>query len=181
MTMSTDPTTDRQSRRILGHLRERQEDMVHVLMRLAEAESPSVVPESQQQVQQILTESLQGIGFEVRHFRGRSSGGNLLATPASRRRGQPIQLLVGHCDTVWPLGTVSHMPVCREEGRLFGPGVFDMKGGLVQMLYALGALRELELEPAVAPVVFINSDEEIGSGESTHHIRRLARIADRAF
>jgi glutamate carboxypeptidase len=73
------------------------------------------------------------------------------------------------------------MPLEMGEGVLRGPGVYDMKAGLVQMVYALQALQELRVEPMVSPVVFINSDEEIGSHESTPHIRRLARIADRAF
>jgi len=90
-------------------------------------------------------------------------------------------LLLGHCDTVWPLGTLQKMPLEMSEGVMRGPGVYDMKAGLVQMLYALQALHVLHLEPSVTPLVFINSDEEIGSSESTRYIRRLARLADRAF
>jgi glutamate carboxypeptidase len=82
---------------------------------------------------------------------------------------------------VWPLGTLQEMPLGIGEGVMRGPGVYDMKAGLVQMLYALQALRALYLEPSVTPLVFINSDEEIGSHESTPYIRRLARITDRAF
>ena len=73
------------------------------------------------------------------------------------------------------------MPVEVGNGVIRGPGVYDMKGGLVQMVFALRALRELDLEPAVTPVVFINSDEEVGSKESARHIRRLARVAERVF
>jgi glutamate carboxypeptidase len=92
-----------------------------------------------------------------------------------------MQLLLGHCDTVWPVGTLQEMPIEIGSEVMRGPGVYDMKAGLVQMLYALRALRALQLEPPATPVVFVNSDEEIGSHESTLHIRRLARIADRAF
>jgi glutamate carboxypeptidase len=98
-----------------------------------------------------------------------------------RVRQQSAQLLLGHCDTVWPLGTLQEMPLQMEEGVMRGPGVYDMKAGLVQMLYALQALHTLHLEPSVTPLVFINSDEEIGSSESTPHIRRLARLVERAF
>jgi glutamate carboxypeptidase len=73
------------------------------------------------------------------------------------------------------------MPLETGEGVMRGPGVYDMKAGLVQMIYALQALHALQLEPSVTPVVFINSDEEIGSDDSTRYIRRLARTADRAF
>jgi glutamate carboxypeptidase len=73
------------------------------------------------------------------------------------------------------------MPVERRDGRLHGPGVYDMKAGLVQAIFALETLRRLELEPSVTPIVFINSDEEIGSGDSAHQIHRLSRVADRAL
>ena len=92
-----------------------------------------------------------------------------------------MQLLLGHCDTVWPPGTLKKMPVDFEDDVVKGPGVYDMKGGLAQMVFALRALHDLDLEPTVAPVVFVNSDEEVGSPDSTRHIRRLARVAQRAF
>ena len=62
-----------------------------------------------------------------------------------------------------------------------GPGVFDMKGGITQIVFALSALNALGLEPQVTPVVFANSDEEIGSRESTRYIARLAKAVNRAF
>ena len=73
------------------------------------------------------------------------------------------------------------MPVLREGGILRGPGVFDMKGGLVLMLAALQALQALQLKPALSPVVLINSDEEIGSPESTRWIKRLAQAVERVW
>lgn len=73
------------------------------------------------------------------------------------------------------------MPVEVKDGVITGPGVYDMKGGLAQIVFALRALRDLCVNPPLTPVVFVNSDEEIGSRESTRHIRRLARVAERAF
>jgi glutamate carboxypeptidase len=92
-----------------------------------------------------------------------------------------VQLLVGHSDTVWPLGTLSEMPFEVEDNVVRGPGVFDMKGGLVQMIFALSALRDARVDPAVVPIVFVNSDEEQGSPTSQRPLRRLARCAHRAF
>ncbi len=99
----------------------------------------------------------------------------------ARRRGAPGQLLLGHCDTVWPLGSLERMPVGIHDGRLAGPGVYDMKGGLVQGIFALRALRDLGLEPPVEPAFLINSDEEIGSPESLPRIEALARRVRRVF
>ena len=73
------------------------------------------------------------------------------------------------------------MPFTIEGDLVKGPGVFDMKGGLVQLVLALRALAQLGLEPTVTPVIFLNSDEEIGSRESTRYITALAQRAERAF
>jgi glutamate carboxypeptidase len=90
-------------------------------------------------------------------------------------------MLVGHTDTVWPVGTVERMPVSLDGNVLRGPGAFDMKGGLTQMVFALRAIHELGLDLSVSPVVFVNSDEEVGSFESARWIRMLARRSDRAM
>lgn len=90
-------------------------------------------------------------------------------------------LLVGHFDTVWPLGTLETMPfVMYDDGRVTGPGIFDMKGGLVQGFWAIRALREVTGH--VPPVVFLcNSDEEIGSPSSRDIIEQEARLSSAAF
>ena len=155
--------------------------MTRFLERLALAESPSSYPERQEEVLTILSEALAELGYRVHRVPGRRSGGHLYARLHKRGFGGPVQLLLGHCDTVWPPGTCDEMPVEVGDGVVRGPGVYDMKGGLAQMVFALRALRALGLEPSVAPVIFVNSDEELGSRESTHHIRRLARVAERAF
>lgn len=166
---------------LVAYLRHCLPDMVALVQQFVALESPSTAPESQLPVLQLLTDTLQHCGYDTRRIPGRLTGGHVLARPRQRRRPQPIQLLLGHCDTVWPVGTLKDMPLELDEGIMRGPGVYDMKAGIVQMLYALRALQTLHLEPTVMPVVLINSDEEIGSRESTPHIRRLARIADRAF
>jgi glutamate carboxypeptidase len=173
--------TDHESRRILSYLQDRRQDMVDLLQRLALAESPSDNPAAVAQVLAMLTSELEQGGLSVRRFPGRGSAGTLFARPRERREPSRLQLLVGHCDTVWPIGTVRQMPVGVEGDIFRGPGVFDMKGGLVQMLYALRAVKDLGLRPPADIVVVINSDEEIGSPDSTPLIRRLARRAIRAF
>ncbi len=173
--------TDAPGEAILGHLEGEKEEMTELLRELVRSESPTTEPDTQGHVMDLLSWSLEEVGYRVRHFPGVATGGQLLIRPAQRRPGRPFQLLVGHTDTVWPLGTLNEMPILVEDGIMRGPGAFDMKGGLVQMVYALRTLAELDLEPAVTPVVFVNSDEEIGSPESEDRIRRLAARADRAF
>ncbi len=173
--------TDDETGRVVGYLRERREDMLGLLERLARAESPSDNPGATAAVLGMLRAELERAGLTVRHFRGRVSAGTLFARPRERGGVAPVQMLVGHCDTVWPVGTVARMPVRVEGETLLGPGVFDMKGGLVQMLYALRAVKDLGLRPPAACVAVINSDEEVGSPDSTPLIRRLARRAARAF
>jgi glutamate carboxypeptidase len=155
--------------------------MVDLLQRLVLVESPSDNPAAVAPVLTMLESELKQSGMSVRRFPGRASAGMLFGRPCERNVRSPLQLLIGHCDTVWPVGTIQQMPV-RVEGELLrGPGVFDMKGGLVQMIYALRAVKDLRLRPPADFIVVINSDEEIGSPDSTHLIRRLARRAVRAF
>ena len=167
--------------RVRTYLEAEREHMIALLERLVNAESPSSMPEAQNEVLALLDAELTVLDFATTRIYGRTTGGYLYARPEDRRHGAPYQILLGHCDTVWPLGTIQQVPFSVERGVARGPGVFDMKGGLVQMIFALRAVRELGLEPAVTPVVLINSDEEIGSHESGAQIRRLARRADRAL
>ncbi|NNF59175.1 MAG: M20 family metallopeptidase [Rhodothermaceae bacterium] len=152
-----------------------------LLRRLVEIESPSTEPQRQLACLDVLATELDRLGFACRHLLGRTTGGQLYARPAPRSKAQPVQLLLGHADTVWPAGTLQSMPLVEREGRLHGPGVFDMKGGLTQMLLALDTLDALGLDPPATPVVFVNTDEEIGSFESMHWVERLARCAARTF
>jgi glutamate carboxypeptidase len=166
---------------VSAYLHRNRPALVEFLKRLVLAESPSTHPEAQDEVLGIISEALAELGYAVRRLPGRSSGGHLYARPEQRERHAPVQVLLGHCDTVWPLGTLEEMPVAVADGVIRGPGVYDMKCGLAQMVFALRVLRDLDLETPVTPVVFINSDEEVGSKESARHIRRLARVAERAF
>jgi glutamate carboxypeptidase len=168
-------------REILGHLIGRKGDFVGFLKQLTLAESPSVVSSAQEPVQRIIAERLRNLGFHTLAIAGQHHGGNLYARPEHRMRGAPSQLLLGHYDTVWPIGTLREMPFEVEDNVVRGPGVYDMKGGITQIVFALEAIRHFGLDPAIVPVVFANSDEEIGSRESTRHIRRLAARMNRVF
>lgn len=168
-------------RAVLEQARSHKADILDQLRRLCLLETPTDVPESQEAAHAVVSGILHDLGYRVRMIRGRGCGRHLLAAPADRPTGHPIQLLVGHTDTVWPVGTLVDMPVKVQDGSLFGPGAFDMKSGVVLILFALKVLAELGLEAPATPVIFINSDEETGSPDSKRHVRRLARCARRAF
>lgn len=167
--------------RLLDYLHSRQQEMIDLLEQLVKAESPSNIPESQQQVMSLLTKNLQKKGYQVSHLSGKQTGGQLFAKPHNRVPHQPLQLILGHCDTVWNLGTLAKMPLYQKGDKMYGPGIYDMKAGLVQMIFALEAIQALEIAPKVTPVIFINSDEEIGSIESKQRINRLAKKMNRVF
>jgi glutamate carboxypeptidase len=167
--------------RILEYLAQSEGEIIELLRKLVLAESPSDVPAAQERPLSLILETLRSLDYTVELIPGRQSGGHLLARPANLAVGSDRQLLLGHCDTVWPIGTLKKMPFVVEDNQIKGPGVYDMKGGLVQMLFALRALHELDLKPALAPIVLVNSDEEIGSPESSTHIEALAVEAQRVF
>lgn len=167
--------------RILEHLQAHEEELIDLCGELVEIESPSPDPGATRQMLDRLTKELDHLGYRYRMSRPDKSGGYLYARPAGRPHHRPRQLLVGHVDTVWPLGTLANRPWLVEDGVAHGPGVFDMKASVVQILFALRAVEALGLDPPAVPLVVFNSDEEIGSRESTSAIDRLSRIASRAF
>lgn len=165
----------------MDHLRDRRGELLEVLRALTLAESPSDEPSTQHEVRELIAARLQELDYRVRRIPGRGTGGMLFAAPARRRRGRPCQLILGHYDTVWPSGTLDTMPFTVEGDTVRGPGVYDMKAGIVQATLALGVLRDFGVDPPLTPVLFFNSDEEIGSIESVRYIHRLARCVDRVF
>ena len=169
------------AQRVLEHLRGEQAAMTALLEELVLMETPSTEPASQAPIRARLKAEFEDIGYRVRLIPGRDTGGQVFAGPERRAHRQPAQLMLGHCDTVWPVGSLVTMPLVREENQLRGPGVYDMKAGLVEMVFALRAIAALDLEPEVAPLCFINSDEEIGSRESTRYVRALAQCVDRCM
>ena len=178
-TLPTDPP-DLFSATVLAAVRRERTRFVSLLVELASVESPTEDVEGQRRVQAILRRELESLDFQVSLRSADGFADHFLARPRGGSSG-PTQLLVGHCDTVWPLGTLADMPVVVENGRVRGPGTFDMKSGLAQAVVALRTLRTLGRTPSVAPVLFVNTEEEVGSPTSRRPIAELARDASRAI
>ncbi|MDH3490523.1 MAG: M20 family metallopeptidase [Gammaproteobacteria bacterium] len=167
--------------RILDYVKGRSSSLTALVKALVEAESPSAQPEIHDEVRRVLRLALADVGYDSRETGVPEKPRHVFAVPANRPKGRPSQLLLGHFDTVWPVGTLHSRPFSIDGNTIRGPGTFDMKGGLAQIILALGAIRDLGLEVPVVPVVFVNADEEIGSRTSTRYIRWLAQHADRAL
>lgn len=166
---------------ILAYFKARNDTMVDFLENLIRYESPSSSPKAQQELLEFLENKLKSLGYFTNYVPGIKTGGYLYARPLHRDRKKPIQLLLGHCDTVWERNTLAKMPISKKNGKMTGPGIYDMKAGLTQLIFSLQAIQKMSLTTYLNPVILINSDEEIGSRESQHIIKRLAKISDRAF
>ena len=114
---------------VLAFLRERAEEALSLAESLVAVESPSRDPATHPGAFAILETQLAGMGFARRFVKDATGRRHLLARPGRRVRRRPLQLLLGHIDTVWPVGTLSSMPLHRDDRRLAGPGTYDMKVG----------------------------------------------------
>jgi glutamate carboxypeptidase len=165
---------------ILSWLESRREEMLSLLQQLVEHESPSTNKTAVDGLGKKLARELEVSGATVRIIEAGEFGNHLLAEVAGKEQDAQI-LVIGHMDTVWDVGTLDDMPFRIEEGRCHGPGVFDMKAGLVQVLFAVRALRETGRESSARVVILINSDEEMGSPSSRPLIEEQARGSRAAF
>ena len=153
--------------------------MVRLLRRLVEIESPSHEKSAVDRMAAAIAAEWKRRRARVSLIRQRERGNQVRAELSfCRGRSKGQILLLGHLDTVYPLGTLKRMHFHVSQGRAFGPGAFDMKGGLAIALFAADALRALRIEPRKKIVVLCTSDEEIGSGASRRMIEAEARRSD---
>ena len=158
---------------VLRWLTARQHEMVEQVRKLVTRESPTHDKAACDALCHHLAEQFRDLGGKVRVHRQRTAG-NHLQVDFSGPKGQKPLLLLGHFDTVYDLGTLKTMPWCERGGKLCGPGVFDMKSGIVQMMYALRALREVGGGLPRPVTVWLVSDEETGSDSSRSMTEKLA-------
>jgi len=151
---------------ILAFTRARQGAIIETIRQMVEVESPSDDRAAVNRQVDLLCDMLSGEAKLTRK-KGGVYGDHLLVEfrlPGRKKSGQILAL--GHTDTVYPLGILKTMPWREADGRLWGPGVLDMKGGVTFFIYAMRALRELEIPVASKVVLQLNSDEEVGSHSS---------------
>jgi glutamate carboxypeptidase len=153
--------------------------MIELARELVECESPTGDRAALDRFVDLMADTMAPLAA-VRKPAGGPYGKHLVCDirlPRRRKpRDKPAQILVlGHSDTVWPAGTLGTMPFRSEEGRLWGPGVLDMKGGLVLFVFAVHVLRELEIPVAARVRLQLNSDEEVGSPSSRALTEKNAR------
>lgn len=146
--------------------------MLALLQRLVETESPSSDKAAVERVGVIVAEACQRLGATVEVVANAEAGDHLIAHWNAHQSAPPI-LLLHHMDTVFPLGTLARMPFRTQGDKTYGPGVLDMKGGIVITLAALEALREAGQLNRPVTALF-TSDEETGSATSRALIERLA-------
>jgi glutamate carboxypeptidase len=164
--------------KVLDYLQESREAMTRTLERLVMLESPTNDRGGVNAVAGFLADAFGGLGATVERLPQTAFGDHLrVAWGQSDRQ----VLLLGHMDTVWPVGETEHRPFRVDRDIATGPGVFDMKGGLVIGLFAVTALQELGLPPAHRLVFLLNSDEEVGSCTSRPFIEEEARRSDAVF
>lgn len=162
----------------LSFAQSRQSEIVGLIRRLVECESPSDDPAAVNRFVELFAGAVSDIA-ETRTFTGGRFGNHLrceFELPGRRKSGQI--LAIGHSDTVYTTGTLARMPFREADGRIWGPGVLDMKGGLAFFVFAIRALRALETPVSRRVVLLVNSDEEVGSDSSRALIEREARKSD---
>ncbi|EGL81757.1 peptidase M20 [Caldalkalibacillus thermarum TA2.A1] len=156
-----------------NYLSRKQEEMIQLLEKLVNIDSGSYVKKGVDQIGDMLKGEYQQLGFTVEVYPQVEVGNHLSIYHPEVK--DPAILIVAHMDTVFPDGTAKERPFSRDEDRAYGPGVIDMKGSLVQVLYAIKALKDSGSDAYKHVHLILNSDEEIGSITSRPLIEKAAQ------
>jgi len=165
-----------QGKKTLPYLVRCESEMVRVLRSIVEIESPSLDKAAVDRCGARVAADFRRRGGDVRILRDARRGNLVRVEIGASKSPEASQILVlGHLDTVYPIGTLRRMPFRVADRRAWGPGTFDMKGGIVLALFAVEALRALRITPRRKIVFLWTSDEEIGSEASRSVIEKEAR------
>jgi glutamate carboxypeptidase len=173
MTISASPLPI-SARALLAGARRKQPELLHFTEALVRAESPSDDKVAVDACMALAAARAKALGGRVKLHRQRQYGNLLEARFGPRRKDAKDRvLLLGHLDTVWPVGTLSQMPYLQTREKLAGPGVLDMKAGVAMAFTAIEMLAEAELLDREI-VLLLNSDEEVGGPVSRPVTETLA-------
>lgn len=152
------------------------DEMLAGLRPWVECESPTYDPAAVNRMMDLAERDLAMAGARVERIAGRLGFGDCVrATFANDAREEAGGVLVlGHLDTVHPVGTLARLPWRREDRRCYGPGLFDMKGGDYLALEAVRQLRRAGAAPRLPVTFLLTSDEEVGSPSTRELIEREA-------
>jgi glutamate carboxypeptidase len=164
---------------VFHHVKKKERWIRDVLRELVQQESPSEDRQAVNAAMNLVERIAREDGARPKRHKQREFGDILgLHFGPSRSLQKPV-LLLGHLDTVWPIGTLAQMPWRVADDRYWGPGVLDMKAGVVMALAALNALKEINLARPVT--LLLNSEEEVGSPVSRPITERLALESSAVF
>ncbi len=166
--------------RIKNFLETKEPEMILMLEGLVNQESGTGYKEGVDLVGEKLSILFKSLGYQVEVIEQKEHGNHLIvrSKPSEKQK----VLLLGHMDTVFPKGTVKENPFTIKENRAYGPGVNDMKAGLVSIYWALRTIKELGLDEEIPSITIIfNSDEEVGSPSSRSIIEKEAKSASYAL
>jgi len=158
----------------LVYFESRLSALVQTIREFVEIESPSDNKLAADRMGTLLAARFEAAGGHASVHRAENYGDNIQIDFPGRDKIKPV-LLLGHFDTVYPLGTLANMPCHQTGDRLHGPGVLDMKSGVALMLYAIEALKSWHGALPRPVTVFLVSDEEVGSYSSRKITEKLAR------
>jgi glutamate carboxypeptidase len=167
-------------RALLAGARRKQSALVELAQKLVRAESPSNDKAAVDACGELVADHARALGGRVKLHRQRVFGDVIEMRFGPRSGGVGRVLLLGHIDTVWPVGTLKSMPCRMSDGRLWGPGTLDMKVGVAMALTTIEMLTEAGLLEREV-VLLINSDEEIGSPVSRPITERIAQECAAVF
>jgi glutamate carboxypeptidase len=160
------------------YFKSRQGELVGLLKELVQLESPTSDKKAVDACAARIIERFKALGAKTTRKPQREVGDfHLVEWPAKAAPGVERALVLTHVDTVWPVGRLARMPFYVQGDRIFGPGVLDMKAGLVLAYAALRALADLNKAPRRRLAIFLNSSEEAGCPAAHEVIRAEARRA----
>ncbi len=166
---------------LINYFNSRKSLILDEIRELVELESPTLDYARTSAVSEYLAPKFEELGATV-EFHSGFNGLHLLAyyTPTDAIEDDPI-LFLGHLDTVWPVGTLEKMPFRIEDGRAYGPGIFDMKSSIVLMLESLRFIRENGMKLKRPARFLLTCDEESGSHSSRQFIEDDAHDCSAVF